>query len=123
MKIVSDMNPFSSSYFIWLDIGAMRQPGYNHQQLVHRIPEDKGVLLLSAVPFTEEEKTLTNGKSTADFSPVARLGGGTIGCDKESLDIWHTAFYKAIQNYLEEGRFMGKDQNMMATTCLENRML
>ena len=38
------------------------------------------------------------------------------------MAIWHAAFYKTIQTYLEEGRFMGKDQNMMATTCLESDM-
>ena len=92
------------------------------QQMARRIPGEKGVLLLQAIPFTEEEKTLTEGKSTADFTPLARLGGGTIGCDKESLDSWHKAFYQTVQNYLEEGRFMGKDQNMMATTCLESDM-
>ena len=47
MKIVADDNPFSSSYFVWLDIGAVRQAGNNHQKLIRRIPEDKGVLLLS----------------------------------------------------------------------------
>ena len=62
MKIVSDLNPYSSSYFIWLDIGAMRQPGYNHQHMVHKIPEEKGILLLTLEEFTEEEKTLIYGK-------------------------------------------------------------
>eukprot|EP00090_Calanus_glacialis_P002936 TRINITY_DN12144_c0_g1_i5.p1 TRINITY_DN12144_c0_g1~~TRINITY_DN12144_c0_g1_i5.p1 ORF type:complete len:303 (+),score=59.94 TRINITY_DN12144_c0_g1_i5:45-953(+) len=122
MKIVSDLNPYSSSYFIWLDIGAVRQPGYNHQQMVHKIPEEKGVLLLILEEFTEDEKTLTDGKSSADFSHLVRLGGGTIGAGKESLDLWHTAFYRTMKNYLEEGRFIGKDQNMMATTCLESDM-
>ena len=44
MKIVSDMDPFSSLYYIQLDIGAMQQPGYNHQQLVYKIYKDLGVL-------------------------------------------------------------------------------
>jgi hypothetical protein len=122
MKIVSDLNPYSSSYFIWLDIGAVRQPGYNHQQMVHKIPVEKGVLLLILEEFTEEEKTLTDGKSSADFSHLVRLGGGTIGAEKESLDLWHTAYYRTMRNYLEEGRFIGKDQNIMATTCLESDM-
>ena len=122
MKIVADMNPYSSSYFIWLDIGGMRQPGFNNQQMVHKIPEEEGVLLLILEQFTEEEKTLINGKSSSDFSPLVRLGGGTIGCSKESLDLWHKAFYQTMRTYLEEGRFIGKDQNIMATTCLESAM-
>ena len=34
MKIVADLNPFGSKYFLWLDIGAVRHSKYNHQPLV-----------------------------------------------------------------------------------------
>jgi len=119
MKIVSDINPFSSSYFVWLDIGAVRHTEYNHQQMVRNIPQEKGVLLLSVEQFTKEEQMLVDGKSLADFSLVNRIGGGTIGCDKESLDRWHTVFYGTMRNYLERKRFIGKDQSMMATACME----
>jgi len=119
MKIVADINPFSSSYFVWLDIGAMRQAGYNNQVLVKRIPQEKGVLLLSVEQFTEEEKELTDGKSLVDFTHKNRIGGGTICCDRDSLERWHAAFYSTVRSYVEAGRFVGKDQSMMATTCLE----
>ena len=91
-------NPFSSSYFLWLDIGAVRSPEHNHQTLVKRRPRDKvvviiyvhctlynyvvvvqGVLLYSVQSFTPAELELEAGRSTADFSLVDRLGGGTIG--------------------------------------------
>merc|ERR1712106_1153106 len=91
MKIVSDINPFSSSYFVWLDIGAVRHTEYNHQLMVRNIPTEKGVLLLNVEPFTEKEKLLKNGTSIADFSKVNRIGGGTIGCDRRSLLSWHTS--------------------------------
>ena len=38
---------------------------------------------------------------------------------KKSLESWQTAFYSTIKNYLQRGMFIGKDQNMMATACLE----
>jgi hypothetical protein len=119
MKMVSDINPFSSSYFVWLDIGAVRHTEYNHQVMVRNIPQESGVLLLSVEDFTEEEKILKEGKSLADFSLVDRIGGGTIGCDQESLGRWHDAYYRTMRGYLEKGRFIGKDQSLMATTCLE----
>ena len=34
LKIVVDINPFSSDYFVWLDIGAIRHTQYNHQLMV-----------------------------------------------------------------------------------------
>ena len=119
MKIVSEVNPFSSSFFVWLDIGAIRHDGYNHQQMVQKVPQDSGVLLLSVEPFTEEELSLEDEKSVADFSRLVRIGGGTIGCDQTSLERWHTAYYNTMINNLKMGKFMGKDQIMMATTCLE----
>ena len=69
--------------------------------------------------FTEDEKRLDHGKSLADFSKTVRLGGGTIGCDRESVEAWHMAYYATMRSYLERNLFAGKDQTMMATTCLE----
>jgi len=116
MKIVRDINPFFSTYFVWLDIGAVRHTGFNYQLLIRIIPEEKGVLLLSVESFTKEE----NGES--DFSLVDRIGGTTIGCDKESVGMWYEAYYRTVREYLQMGRFIGKDQNMMATACLESDM-
>ena len=123
MKIASEQNPFSSSYFIWMDIGSVRESDRNHQQMVKNIPKEKGILLLLVKEFTDEEIVLVEGKSLAELSDIeARIGGGAIGGDKQSLEIWHKAFYKTIRSYLDEGKFIGKDQNLMATTCLESDM-
>ena len=92
---------------------------FNHKKLINRVPEDSGILLLSVGRFTEEEKQLQNGKSEADFSKTVKLGGGTIGCDRPSLQAWHKAYYNTMRSYLQRNLFAGKDQNMMATCCLE----
>ena len=76
--------------------------------------------MLNVQTFTDEERTLFEGRVTADFSRTARLGGGTIACDKAALDQWHKAYYNTFDRYLKDGRFIGKDQNIMATTCLES---
>ena len=91
----------------------------NHKRLVNRTPEDSGVLLLNIERFTEEEKQLQEGRSLANFQFKVRIGGGTIGCDKISLEAWHKAYYKTFARYIDEKSFAGKDQNIMATTCLE----
>ena len=84
---------------------------------------EKGILLLSVGQFTKKELELgLDGKSSSDFSLVDRIGGGTIGCDKESLDYWNEAYYSTVMRYLEKGKFIGKDQSMMATTCIETDM-
>ena len=46
--------------------------------LVRRLPEDEGVLLLSLQPFTQEERTLVDGESTADFTHSVKLSTTTL---------------------------------------------
>ena len=92
---------------------------FNHRKLLNRIPQESGVLLLNVDRFTQSELVLVGGKSQADFSHVNRVGGGTIGCDRQSLEAWHRDYYNTFRAYHHTGRFVGKDENMMATTCLE----
>ena len=87
--------------------------------MVNRIPEESGVLLLNIQRFTEDEKQLQDGRSVTNFQSKVRIGGGTIGCDRISLEAWHKAYYETFERHIAEKLFAGKDQNIMATTCLE----
>ena len=87
--------------------------------MVNRTPEESGILLLSIERFTEEEKLLQEGRSLTNFQSKVRIGGGTIGCDRSSLEAWHRAYYGTFERFVAEKLFAGKDQNLMATTCLE----
>ena len=87
--------------------------------MVNRTPEESGILLLDVERFTDDEKHLQEGRSLTNFQFKVRLGGTTIGCDKSSLEAWHKAYYKTFERYIAEEMFAGKDQNIMATTCLE----
>ena len=87
--------------------------------MVNRTPEESGVLLLNIERFTEEEKHLQKGRSLTNFQSKVRIGGGTIGCDRISLEAWHKAYYETFERHIAEKLFAGKDQNIMATTCLE----
>ena len=50
------------------------------------------------------------------------MGGGTIGASLPALEAWHSAFYAVLRRELGRGKFVGKDQNVMAATCLEPRL-
>jgi len=117
MWIAASLNTFSSSYFVWLDIGAIRDEKSNHKQLLNVVPPEPGILLLAMEPFTEEE---LKAGADADFTRVNRIGGGTIGADRPSLEAWHTSYYSMMESLLRDGRFVGKDQSVMAATCLSN---
>ena len=62
---------------------------------------------------------MVHGKCTATFTGLVRLGGGTIGSTWASLEKWHKVYYDNFQYFLRTGQFLGKDQDIMAKTCLE----
>ena len=53
------------------------------------------------------------------MTTFSRLGGGTIGGTKSSIEKWHKKYYENFRLGLDAGKFVGKDQDVMATTCLE----
>jgi hypothetical protein len=119
LEEVSEINPFGTKYFAWLDIGAVRHTRFNYKRLMEYIPKQKGIILLQINPFTPDELRLENGKCPTDFSKVDRIGGGMIAGDRSSIKKWTIHFTKVFDRYLAEGRFAGKDQSVMATTCVE----
>ncbi len=45
------------------------------------------------------------------------LGGGLFGGMSEAIKKWHHYFYLILKQMGNEGRFIGKDQVVMAATC------
>lgn len=119
---VSQVNPFKSEYFAWLDIGAVRHSSFNYERLMNNFPFQKGIALLEILPFTEDELKLENGVCNTDFSQVNRIGGGMIGGDKGAIEKWFIKYYDTLERYKKEGRFLGKDQSIMATSCIESNL-
>jgi len=118
----SQSNIFQSQYFAWLDIGAIRHSGYNGEKIMNNFPFQRGILLLQINQFREEELQTVNNISQVDFSHVNRIGGGMIGGDVEAIKKWNILFYQTLQKYLSSGRFGGKDQSVMATTCIQTNL-
>eukprot|EP00088_Acartia_fossae_P010175 TRINITY_DN1503_c0_g1_i1.p1 TRINITY_DN1503_c0_g1~~TRINITY_DN1503_c0_g1_i1.p1 ORF type:complete len:314 (-),score=38.33 TRINITY_DN1503_c0_g1_i1:367-1308(-) len=119
---VSQRNPFRSQYFAWLDIGAIRHSRFNRQRLMNNFPFEQGITLLEINEFTEDELTLVKGECRADFSRVNRIGGGMIGGDLRAIQDWNIKYYQTFKRYLTEGMFAGKDQSVMATSCVETNL-
>jgi len=118
----TSLNPFNSSYFAWIDIGAIRHTRWNGIMMMNKFPLEPGILLLRVGEFESSELQLDgrSGENQADFTKVNRIGGGTIGGDTASIDRWNQVFYAVLHRYMRSGRFAGKDQSVMATACLES---
>ena len=64
-------------------------------------------------------KSITPLNVSFSSDNAVRLGGGTIGCSRDVLYVWHQKYYENFRFLVHAAKFVGKDQNIMATTCLE----
>lgn len=118
VKRTIETNPFSSDKFIWCDAGCLRYPQwtpnvYNFGQ-EKNIPDDK-MLLLQVFPFTEEE---INQETPRKFEIVNRIGGGIQAGSIKAWEKWYDIYDKQLQMYNKYGKFIGKDQSIMAEIVL-----
>ena len=120
-------NYFNSTHFFWTDSGQFRDDNF-----LGRLGENEKwvkcldfpahrIVLLSIEPFDECELRLDNQGRAAFITPLKfRLGGGNFGGDAEAIRVWRKLYYKKLLEYHNEGIFVGKDQPIMGSVCLEN---
>lgn len=125
LKRAIELNPFSTDYFLWVDIGCFRVPNSDYITWPNpkRIAElDKNkVLLLSVVAFTEPELACQTKESLPSFQFSNRIGGTIFGGGKDILLKWHDLYYDMLEHFISIGRFIGKDQSIMNSVYLVNR--
>ena len=122
------INPFSTEFFFWCDIGAFRNP-------------DIDPLILSSFPsikYMEPAKMLFQSLNDAKPSDKIKKADGIYGevISNEWNEIrivgglwgggiyaclqWKQMFQNMLERYFEANRFAGKDQQVMFSTILEN---
>ena len=58
-------------------------------------------------------------KKTGAGTPPFILDVAAHG-DSGTVEVWHRLYYSTLLRYSREQRFLGKDQAVMATVCIEN---
>ena len=120
------LNPFGHSKFVWCDAGAVRcrevQGWINGFARADRISEDK-LLLLQIDPFTEDDCVLQADGLYGNFQKKNRIGGTIQAGSSKTWLSWSDKYDEMMDKYLEKGRFVGKDQSIMASMILENPRL
>lgn len=101
LKKAVDMNPFNTHYFIWFDIGYIRDINKtlesnwpNNNKL--KILDDKILLL-----------TVYGGPKCNQGGIVA---GGFIGCNKNNIYKVHDTFIEILKKKIKNNEFSGNDQ-------------
>ncbi len=70
-------------------------------------------------PFAPEERW--GGPSPYHYTTGRdRIAGGLFGGPAAAVREWAALYYRVLQQYVERGWFVGKDQNLMATLCAQH---
>ena len=107
-------NPFHSDYFVWNDMGNVRQenivPYLSKYPRSNKISRDKlDIIILNGF---REPKTF--------FQNEVHFSGSMFGSHKETLLELHDLFYFYFNLYLEKGYFVGCDQQIIATLFIQH---
>lgn len=122
----SVVNPFMSDYFFWIDAGCIRSEKYTNRNWIDLTPPQhvrslKGIFFVNLYPFTSEQTYLNSmGHSEFDFSNENHIAGAIFGGQRESMKEWESKYLGVFRLHVELGRFVGKDQTVYASTCIEN---
>jgi len=127
LKRAIELNPFSTDYFLWVDIGCFRVPNteylnWPNPERIVALPKNK-VLLLSVVPFTQEELSTSALENLPSFLYTNRIGATIFGGDKAALLTWHEKYYAMLEYFISVNWFIGKDQTIMNCVYLLNQDL
>ena len=100
--------------FVWCDIGCFRTPNTRFIKWpdAQKIPDDK-MLLLEVDPLHREPNVLP------DLTLVNHIGGTIFAGSSQAILKWHDAYYAMLERLYAMGRFVGKDQTIMASVYIE----
>ena len=123
VKRAIELNPFGSEDFIWLDAGILIDDTYIENMKTFpnsaKIPIER-FLMLNVDPF-EQKDEITHKNITGKFLMVNRIAGNILAASKNIWLQWSKKYDDILQKYIDAGRFIGKDQTIMATLVLENK--
>ena len=115
---VAEKNPFGSDSFVWCDAGICRfkewLPHLKEFPRRDMVPSGK-MLVLRINPFEGVVEDGVPGR----FEKMITVGGGILAGDASSWISWSKAYDEMLVKYVQAGRFIGKDQNIMASMILD----
>jgi len=108
------LNPFGSDKFIWNDIGSLRDSRFiceNYMQIM-RYPRYENISSGKIDIVLVED---FNGPNQIIFQNESHLSGAIFGGGREPFLKLIDLFYRNFDMYLENGYFIGCDQQILAT--------
>lgn len=112
------VNPFRSDLFLYSDIGCFRSKDYNGKKLIRHknvVPQQAALFLAWKTPDPPKNTKLWNDKRQGHFYQV----GGWIAGYSSALQKFHQRFEEVISQFAARNLFVGEDQAVLMSTCLQ----
>jgi hypothetical protein len=127
VRIIVNMNPFQSKWFVWCDMGVQRYSAM--QQFYRTFPSDVGRLCKPGrMTFLEVNKIpdsfFNDWKESKPMMyplPDVALGGTCIVGDAEAWLEFGQAYISMLQEFAVRGWFAGKDQTVFFAILMERK--
>ncbi|KAK4050568.1 hypothetical protein OIO90_005035 [Microbotryomycetes sp. JL221] len=119
VKKASDMNPYRSEYFFWVDAGGFRETAVTHNfqglsntldKLYSELPDDTIVLASTTQPFDVGLDYVTSATRGGHMDRTDRLQGGWYGGKKKGVEWWYRETMKVTVFQAAMQRFAAKEQ-------------
>jgi hypothetical protein len=120
-----ERDAFGSDFFVWCDAGSFRSKNLlphlrtfpNPAKLAHLNPQK--LYFLQSEEFNKTDFVIGHdGLPTHNFQFEARVGGTVIVGHKIAWRKWDGVYYDILDRMARAGRFVGKDQNIMASLAV-----
>ncbi|KAJ1465929.1 hypothetical protein T484DRAFT_3635102, partial [Baffinella frigidus] len=111
-------NPFSSEVFVWSDIGCFRSPIYNGKLWVHHagiIPPTTMLFMAGHAPHGSHASPWVVKRGHNLIVAGAQMAGR-----RETWGRFHAAFEQTLEGYVARDLFIGDDQALLESTCLQH---
>lgn len=126
-----NINPFNTLYFIWSDIGIIRDEKYikyiktfPNKNIIEKIDKNKMHLLYiepyNNIPISND--IILNGASNM-FLKQNYIGGTIFFGHKDIFKIYIDKYYLMLEEFIKNDFFAGKDQSIMACVYFNNKEL
>jgi hypothetical protein len=112
------IDPFSSEYFVWCDIGIQRIPdmqqwymSFPHPQICHRLCSGGQIAFLEVDPIPDVFAEAWKQRAPLpEAIPRVTLGGGCIAGNKAAWADFSEVYVRTLQKFDKRNIFAGKDQ-------------
>jgi hypothetical protein len=86
LKLGSDINPFGSKFFAWVDAGLIRWDNYANTTILQRVPPE----------LPEDRFMVMNVTSVLFHKTYKQMAAGLFGGYKKAIDLYYDKYYQIL---------------------------